>query len=221
MDRIRNNAKDSTLNRYHNFLVATALLLCRAGNGKVVFALYPSNYYSTFENDFLVLPMPLVHDLAAFVLTVAFTAIIDQFKRRQLLYFSTLMAILSLMIIMSINFLYPPDTVAHAIVQPIFLLIYGAIIDGFLEGLITILSAELISAYDKRGALLNVSYFCSFASQVLYAISFPYMLNYFDVNLVLLTFLVNDFVMLALNFFCVPETSNKDLDEFGLFMTSI
>lgn len=221
MDRIRHNSKESRLNRYHNFLVATALLICRAGSGKVVFALYPNNYYVYFEKDFLLLPLPFVHDLAAFVLTVAFTAIIDQFKRRQLLYFSTLTAVLALMIIMIINFLSTPGTVAHAIVQPILLLLYGAIIDGFLEGLVTILSAEMISAYDKRGALLNVSYFCCFLSQILYAISFPYMLNYFDINFVLLTFLINDFIMLALNMFCVPETSNKDLDEFGLFVTSI
>lgn len=221
MDRIRSNTQESKFNRYQNFLVATALLVCRAGSGKVVFALYPASYYLYFETNFLVLPMPLVQNLAAFVLTVVFTAIIDHFKRRQLLYISIVTAISALICIMMINLLSTPGTVAHAIVQPIVLLLYGAIIDGFLEGLITVLSAEIISAYDKRGALLNASYICSFILQILYAVSFPYVINYFNVTIVLLIFLVNDVAMLILNIFCISETSNKELDEFGLFVTSL
>lgn len=221
MNRINNNALESRLNKYKNFLVATALLICRAGSGKVMFALYPNTYYLPFKADLLGFPLPLVHNLAAFLLTVAFTAIIDQFKRRHLLYFSTLSAILAITTVMIINYLVSPSTVVYAIVQPTLLLLHGAMTDGFLDGLITVLTAEMISVYVKRGALLNASYFCSFILQILYAMFYPYVLNSFDLNLLLLTFLINNFIMLTLNAFYVPETSNKDLDEFGLFVTSI
>lgn len=201
-------------NHFKQFLLATLLFIFRTGCGREPLAVYPTNFFSRLNLEFNPEIVAILQGCVDFIVSVLCTVVIDSFKRRTLLIFNSSVCIISLVMIMILQFFndYINKTVPW--LPLIFIFCYTGGVIAFLFPMVSLTACEVVSASNKhRNTIFNISWAVNNIIRGIYTALFPTMINNFHIDVILGVFLVSNILLMLLIKFWVAETADKALHE--------
>lgn len=194
------------------FTISTGLFILRTFCGREPIGVYPQNVFerldSAYDPRILTVEQPYINLIAG----IGCMFVISKFNRRSLLTISVCTYITIIILLMVCHSLVE---FVNAYIPWIVLLLfwmYTALVSSFLFPLVTVIGCEVVSKSNQhRNTLINASWTVNNFFRACFTYLFPFLLNEFDIDVILSIFLAANILILLLTRFCLMETANKEL----------